>query len=150
MTDKKQVISIGSDHAGFALKTYLVKSLKEKGFLIKDYGTFSDDSVDYPDFVHPVAFDVETDISEKAIIVCGSGQGANMTANKYPHVRSALCWNVEQARLSRQHNNANIIALPGRFIPFEEALEAVIVFFNTGFEGGRHQTRVEKISQIMI
>jgi len=150
MTEMNHVISIGSDHAGFPLKKYLVEKLIEKGFKIKDYGTFSEESVDYPDFVHPVAFDVENGICEKAIIVCGSGQGANMTANKYPHVRSALCWNVEQARLSRQHNNANIIAFPGRFISFEDALEATIVFFNTNFEGGRHQTRVEKISQILI
>lgn len=150
MTETKHVISIGSDHAGFRLKKYLVEKLREKGFEVKDYGTFSEESVDYSDFVHPVAYDVEKNICQRAIIVCGSGQGANMTANKYPHVRSALCWNTEQARLSRQHNNANIIALPGRFIDFKEALEAVIVFFDTDFEGGRHQQRVEKISKILI
>ncbi len=150
MTEAKRIITIGSDHAGFSLKKFLVERLQEIGFDVKDYGTFSEDSVDYPDFIHPVAHDVETGICEKAIIVCGSGQGASMTANKYPHVRSAVCWNIEQARLSRQHNNANIIALPGRFIDFDEALQAVIVFFNTDFEGGRHQKRVEKISKLLI
>jgi ribose 5-phosphate isomerase B len=149
MTNKQKVIPIGSDHAGFPLKKHLIETLKKSGFTIKDYGTDSEDSVDYPDFIHPVANAVESGEFEKGIIMCGSGQGASMTANKHPGIRSALCWNVEQAKLSRMHNNANIISLPGRFIDFDVAVEAVRVFFSTEFEGGRHETRVEKISKFI-
>jgi len=148
MTDNENIIPIGSDHAGFELKNYLVKQLSDAGFSIKDYGTFSNDSIDYPDFIHPVAGAVEKGEFPKGIVICGSGQGANMTANKYPHVRSALCWDTTQASLSRQHNDANIIALPGRFIEKEEALKAVKIFMETDFEGGRHKRRVEKISEV--
>jgi len=149
MTGKESIVPIGSDHAGFELKEYLVWKLKDLGFAIIDHGTLVNESVDYPDHIHPVARSIEKDEYPKGIIICGSGQGANMTANKYPHVRSALCWSVEQAQLSRQHNDANIIALPGRFIEKEEALEAVKVFFETAFEGGRHERRVEKISKTL-
>lgn len=150
MTDKEYAVPIGSDHAGFELKEFLVVELKKLGYTIIDHGTLLNESVDYPDHIHPVASSVNKGEYPKGIIICGSGQGANMTANKYAHVRSALCWSVEQAQLSRQHNDANIIALPGRFIGKESAWEAVKVFFETEFEGGRHQRRVEKIQQIII
>lgn len=150
MAAEQNVIPIGSDHAGFALKKYLIETLREEGFVFNDVGTYSEASVDYPDFVHQVASTVNRGEFEKGIIICGSGQGANMTANKYPEVRSALCWSVEQAKLSRMHNNANIIALPGRFIDFIEAAEAVKVFLSTSFEGGRHEVRVAKISKLII
>ena len=107
--------------------------------------TYSEDSVDYPDFIHPVASKINDASYYMGIIICGSGQGASMTANKYPHVRAGLCWDMEQARLTRLHNNANIIALPGRFIDFDLAVEMVITFLNTEFEGGRHQKRIDKI-----
>lgn len=149
MTPEQKVIPIGSDHAGFALKKYLIEMLEKEGFGFRDFGTYSDISVDYPDFVHQVASLVNKGEFEKGIIICGSGQGANMTANKYPEVRSALCWNIEQAKLARMHNNANIIAFPGRFIDFTEAAEAVRVFFSTDFEGGRHEVRVRKISKLI-
>jgi len=149
MTVPNIVIPISSDHAGFALKKYLLENFKLAGFILKDFGTFSEESVDYPDFIHPVASGVNNGDFEKAVIICGSGQGANMTANKYPAVRSALCWNVEQAELSRRHNNANIIALPGRYIDVEVALQAVYRFLITDFEGGRHQKRIEKITMLL-
>jgi ribose 5-phosphate isomerase B len=148
MAEKENIIPIASDHAGFALKEFLLERLKLSGYRLKDYGTYDNESVDYPDYIHPVAQAVEKGEYAMGIIMCGSGQGANMTANKYRHVRSALCWNVKQAELARQHNDANIIALPGRFIDFETALEAVKVFFSTAFEGGRHERRVKKISQV--
>jgi ribose 5-phosphate isomerase B len=149
MTNKQKVIPIGSDHAGFPLKMHLMETLKKSGFTFVDFGTDSEESVDYPDFIHPVADAVESGKFDKGIIMCGSGQGASMTANKHPGIRSALCWNVEQAKISRMHNNANIIALPGRFIDFDVAAEAVRVFFSTEFEGGRHTPRVEKISKFI-
>jgi len=143
----KQIIPIASDHAGFDLKAKLIKYLEEKMYQIKDYGTFNNSSVDYPDFIHPVAKDVDNKTYEKGIIICGSGNGVNMVANKYENIRCALCWNEEIASLARQHNNANILALPARFISENEAIRIVDVFFNTGFEGGRHLTRVEKIKK---
>jgi len=149
MTDHNIVIPISSDHAGFLLKKYLLENFKLDGFVLKDFGTFSEASVDYPDFIHPVASDVNKSIFVKAVIICGSGQGANIIANKYLAVRSALCWDVEQAELSRRHNDANIIALPGRFIDFEIGLQAVYKFLTTGFEGGRHARRVEKIPKLL-
>ena len=150
MIDNEKIIPIGSDHAGFELKEYLVWKVREMGYTIIDHGTLKEESVDYPDFIHPVARAIEIGEYPKGIVICGSGQGANMTANKYKHVRSALCWNVQQAQLSRQHNDANIIALPGRFIDKEEALKAVKIFFETDFEGGRHERRVKKISEVKI
>lgn len=145
MFDKNQVIPIGSDHGGYELKVYLVDQLSKKGFLFNDFGTHSKASVDYPDFIHPVARMVNSGEAAFGVIICGSGQGASMTANKYPHVRAGLCWDLEQARLTRLHNNANIIALPGRFLDFDLAVEMVTVFLNTAFEGGRHVQRIEKI-----
>ncbi len=145
MSENSSIIPIGSDHGGFELKQYLIKNLSEAGYKFKDFGTYSTESADYPDYIHPVAKSVNDSIYEKGIVICGSGQGANMTANKYQKIRSALCWDIEQAKLTREHNNANIIALPGRFVNFDTAVEMVKIFFNTGFEGGRHQMRIDKI-----
>ena len=141
----KIIIPIGADHAGFSLKEKVIKHLTDKGYEIKDFGCYSEESIDYPDFGHPVASMVEENIGMKGILICGSGNGINMTANKHQGVRSALCWNKEIAELARLHNNANIIALPARFISDLEAIEMIDVFLNTEFEGGRHQLRVDKI-----
>lgn len=146
MFDKKQSLPIGSDHGGFDLKQFLIENLSAQGYKFEDIGTHSDESVDYPDFIHPVAKMVNSGEKSFGIIICGSGQGASMTANKYPHVRAGLCWDMEQAKLARLHNNANIIALPGRFVDFELAAEMVKVFLNTDFEGGRHIQRIEKMT----
>lgn len=149
MLDKSIILPIASDHGGFAMKEFLIKKLKEAGFTVKDFGTSSEDSVDYPDMIHPLASAIDKGIFPLGIIMCGSGNGAQITANKYAGVRAGLCWSVEQAQLIRMHNNANIISIPGRFIDFDVAWEMVQVFLNTEFEGGRHNTRVEKISQTL-
>lgn len=138
-------ISIGNDHAGTEYKKAIVKHLESKGIKIINHGTDSNDSVDYPDFVHPVATDVENKNVDFGIIICGSGNGANMTANKHQGIRSALCWTKEIVALARQHNNANILSIPARFTAQQQVIEMVDTFLNTPFEGGRHQTRVEKI-----
>ncbi|GAB1404568.1 MAG: ribose 5-phosphate isomerase B [Lentimicrobiaceae bacterium] len=145
MWNKSKIIALGSDHAGFELKSYIIKMLENEGFVFKDFGTYSDSSVDYPDFAHKVGKAVNDGIYERGIVMCGSGNGVNMTVNKYAGVRGALCWNDEQAQLTRKHNDANVMALPARFIDFQEALKAVKSFLNTGFEGGRHLQRTEKI-----
>ena len=145
MFDKSWEIPIGSDHGGFELKQYLIEKLTKEGYKFKDFGTYSEESVDYPDFIHPVANSINSGEYDFGVIMCGSGQGANMTANKYPDVRAALCWDLEQAKLTRLHNNANIIALPGRFVDFDTAVEMVKVFLNTEFEAGRHINRINKI-----
>jgi ribose 5-phosphate isomerase B len=142
---KKIMIPIACDHGGFELKEFLKEGLIKEGYEIKDFGTYSPDSVDYPDFIHPLAKEINEGTYELGIIICGSGNGAQMVANKYPKVRAALCWTEEIARLARQHNNANIIALPGRFIEGELALKMVRIFLETEFEGGRHEERVKKI-----
>ncbi|GAB4315015.1 MAG: ribose 5-phosphate isomerase B [Bacteroidales bacterium] len=142
------VIAIGCDHGGYAMKEFLVKELKARGYSIRDYGTNSEESVDYPDFIHPVASAVNSGEYRFGIVICGSGQGAAMTANKYRNVRAALLWDTEQARLTRQHNDANIVALAGRFLPFDKALEIVEAFLNEPFEGGRHIRRIEKMKLI--
>lgn len=138
-------IAIACDHAGFEYKEFLKNKLSEK-FIIQDFGTHSADSVDYPDFVHPAATSLENGENELGILICGSGQGVQMTANKHQKIRCALCWMPELAELARQHNNANMIALPARLIAKELALEIVEKFISTAFEGGRHQGRVDKIS----
>lgn len=138
-------IPIGCDHAGFELKQFIINELVKEGYTFKDYGTHSEDSIDYPDFGHPVATHIAQDDALVGIVICGSGNGINMTVNKHSHVRSALCWTNEIAALARQHNNANIIALPARFVTQQEALQMVKTFLTTEFEGGRHQKRVEKI-----
>lgn len=139
-------ISIGNDHAGTAYKNAIVNVLKQKGIIVVNYGTNTDDSVDYPDFIHPVAKDVNNQNVDFGIIICGSGNGANITANKYQAVRSALCWTTEIAVLARQHNNANILSIPARFTTQEQAIAMVEAFLNTAFQGGRHQRRVDKIA----
>lgn len=139
-------IAIGSDHAGYEYKTRIIQYLTEQGIEMKDFGTLSTDSVDFPDFAHPTASAVENGEVDFGILICGSGQGVNMTANKHQGVRSALCWNTDIARLTREHNNANIIALPARFVAFEYAIEMIEVFLKTPFEGGRHEKRVVKIA----
>ena len=139
-------IAIGADHAGFSLKEKLKKYLQEKNIEVKDFGPDSEQSVDYPDFAHPVASAVEKKEFDFGLLMCGSGNGINMTANKHPGIRSALCWNSEIAKLSRQHNNANILTLPARFIEEAEAKKCVDIFLSTPFEGGRHEGRVRKIA----
>jgi len=138
-------ISIGNDHAGPDYKQAIISYLEKKGHHVKNYGTDTNQSVDYPDFIHPVAEDVSTKIADLGIIICGSGNGAAMTANKHQQVRAALCWNKELVVLSKQHNNANILSLPARFISIPQAIRMVEAFINTAFEGGRHQARIDKI-----
>lgn|ERR1035437_337781 len=142
----KKILALGSDHAGFELKEFIKKYLIDKGFEVIDFGTNSIESVDYPDFAHPVASAVNDKDFERGILICGSGNGVSIVANKYPNVRAALCWTSELAVLARQHNNANILSLPARFISTDEAIKTVDLFLNTPFEGGRHQTRIDKIS----
>jgi ribose 5-phosphate isomerase B len=145
MPEQLQKIAIGSDHAGYCLKEYVKKMILEWGLTVEDFGTYSEESVDYPDLIHPLARAVNEGMFPRAVIICGSGNGVSMVANKYPNVRAALCWKPEIAVLARQHNDANIIALPARFITDEIAAECVKMFINTDFEGGRHKRRVEKI-----
>ena len=138
-------ISIGNDHAGTNYKLELLSYLTTQGHTVTNHGTDDEDSMDYPDTIHPVAEDVSNQKSDIGIIICGSGNGANMTANKHKSIRSALCWNSHIAILARQHNNANILSLPARFISLDEAKEIVDHFLSTDFEGGRHQRRIDKI-----
>lgn len=138
-------ISIGNDHAGYIRKNVLVEYLNKEGHNTKNYGTDTATSVDYPDFVHPVAKDIIEGNAEFGILLCGSGNGVAITANKYKEVRAALCWNKELANLARAHNNANILCIPSRFITEENLLNIVESFLKTPFEGGRHQRRVDKI-----
>jgi ribose 5-phosphate isomerase B len=139
-------ISIGNDHAGPDYKKAIVDFLKAKGYEINNYGTDTNDSVDYPDFGHPVALDVENGKVDFGIVICGSGNGIAMTANKHQGIRAALCWTKEIAVLARQHNDANIISIPARFTSIPQAVEMVDTFLSTNFEGGRHATRVNKIA----
>ena len=139
------MIVIGCDHAGFELKSKIITHLSERVFEVKDMGCYSEDSIDYADYAHPVAFEVEENSDVTGILICGSGNGINMTANKHQGVRSALCWTPEISKLAREHNDANILTLPGRFVSEELALEIVDVFFSTEFEGGRHLNRINKI-----
>lgn len=138
-------ISIGNDHAGPEYKKAIVEMLKAKGHEVTNYGTDTPDSVDYADFGHPVANDVENQKADFGIVICGSGNGINMTVNKHQGIRAALCWTKEIAFLARSHNNANIISIPARFTSIPQAVEMVDTFLNTGFEGGRHAIRVNKI-----
>ncbi len=142
---KKYSIAIGCDHAGFSTKTKLIPYLKDIGHSIKDFGTFSEDSVDYPDFAKPAAQSVANGEFELGIVLCGSGNGVNISANKVKGVRSALCWTPEIASLARQHNNANVCAIPARFVSVDMAKEIATAFLNAAFEGGRHENRVKKI-----
>ena len=144
MSDKVS-IALAADHAGFELKETIVAMLNEMGYEIHDLGTGSTDSVDYPDYVHPLAQSIESGESEMGILMCGTGNGVAMTANKHEGIRAALCWNEELAALARQHNNANVVALPARFIDPELGKKIVRAFITTTFEGGRHAGRVNKI-----
>ncbi len=138
-------IAIGNDHAGTEYKFAIIKLLEKLGHSVINYGTNTSESVDYPDYIHPVANAVESKEVDFGIILCGSGNGASITANKHQGVRAALCWSKELVELARQHNDANILGLPARFISKYQALEYVETFLNTKFEGGRHQRRIEKI-----
>lgn len=138
-------IAIGNDHAGTEYKFEILKVLKDKGFEVLNFGTDTNESMDYPDTIHLVADAVENNKADLGIILCGSGNGAQMTANKHQGIRAALCWNNELVSLARQHNNANILSIPARFVSLQQALGFVDIFLNTKFEGGRHQTRVNKI-----
>jgi ribose 5-phosphate isomerase B len=138
-------IAIGCDHAGYKLKEYLLKYLIDKNIVIKDFGTYSEERADYPDFGHAVAIAVENKEFDLGILICGSGNGINITANKHQGIRAALCWNGELAALARQHNDANVLSLPARFITEEIALKCVDAFLTSEFEGGRHADRINKI-----
>ena len=140
-------VSIGNDHAGTQYKLKIIEYLDKKNFKIKNHGTNNEESVDYPDFIHPVAEDVTSNKSDFGIIICGSGNGASMSANKHKGVRSALCWSNEICKLAREHNDANILSVPARYVTIKEALEMIETFIETPFEGGRHLRRVEKINK---
>ncbi len=138
-------ISIGNDHAGTQYKQAIQEYLVKKGFTVNNYGTNTNDSVDYPDFVHPVATDVETNKVDFGILICGSANGVAMTANKHQGVRAGVCWTKEITELTRQHNDANICCIPARFTALQQAVQIVDTFISTAFEGGRHQKRIDKI-----
>jgi len=139
-------IAIGCDHAGFEYKATIIRVLKKAGAEVIDKGTTSDDSVDYPDYVHPVAESIKDGTADLGVLICGSGNGVSMAANKHSHIRAALCWKDELAALARLHNDANIISIPSRFVSAKLARQMVKTFITTDFEGGRHQRRVDKIS----
>lgn len=139
-------VVIGNDHAGTTYKFEIIKLLEEKGLEVINYGTDANDSVDYPDFAHKVAKDVNDNEANIGILICGSGNGVSMTANKYPNVRAALCWTKEIVQLAKEHNDANILSIPARYTSLEQAKQMVETFLDTPFEGGRHQRRVDKIS----
>ena len=143
--NKQLPIVIGSDHAGFHYKEKIKTWLTQQGWKVEDKGTYSTDSTDYPDYAHPVATMVEENTAAAGILICGSGNGVCMTANKHKDIRAALCWNEELAALSRQHNNANVLCMPERFVDYDTAQKMVALFLSTPFEGGRHQKRVDKI-----
>ena len=144
--DKNIKIALGSDHAGFEIKQMIMEYLRDKGYFFKDFGAFSNESSDYPDYAHPVAKSVENGEYGLGIVVCGSGNGVNMVVNKHQGIRAALCWTKEVAHIARLHNDANICSIPARFIEKSSATDIVEEFLNTGFEGGRHTCRIEKIA----
>lgn len=141
----KETIAVACDHAGYIYKEKIIKILKDKNFDVKDFGTNSEESCDYPDFIHPMAKSINNETFKRGIIICGSGNGVSMVANKYPKVRAAICWNIELAELARLHNDANILSLSARFVEFDLAAKIIDIFLDTDFEGGRHQRRVDKI-----
>lgn len=138
-------LAIGCDHAGFEYKELLKAFLEKNGYFVEDFGTFSKESVDYPDYVHPLADSIEAGKNEYGILICGSANGVAITANKHKHIRAAIVWQNDVAELSRKHNNANILCLPARFISIDQAEQFTKTFLNTSFEGGRHALRVKKI-----
>ena len=139
-------IAVGADHAGYELKKVIIDFLKDKGHKVEDFGCYSEESIDYPDYAHPVCESIEKGTNKYGVLICGSGNGISMAANKHPGIRAALSWSSEIAELGRLHNNANIVSIPARFVSKESALKIVEAFFSTEFEGGRHQTRVDKIA----
>ena len=139
-------IAIGGDHAGFIYKASIIKHLEAKGHEVKDFGPFSEASCDYPDFAHPVAEAVDAKTADYGILICGSANGVAMTANKHQGIRAALCWDDEVVKLTRLHNDANVLCIPARFVSESKAIQFVDTFFATAFEGGRHANRVNKIS----
>lgn len=139
-------VALGGDHAGFSYKAQLIAFLEKKGIPVLDLGPFSDASVDYPDFAHPVAQAVEEGKAACGVLICGSGNGVAITANKHAGIRAALCWEKELAQLARSHNNANVLCMPARFVSVEAAIEMLQAFLETPFEGGRHENRVQKIA----
>ena len=143
---EKKTASVGCDHAGYAYKNQVISMLEREGYTVMDHGTGSEESTDYPDHIHPVGHDLDTGKAEIGIILCGSGNGAAMTANKHQSVRAALCWDAELASLARQHNDANVLSIPARFVNEATALAMVKTFVDTPFEGGRHARRVNKIA----
>ncbi len=144
--DASKPIAMGADHAGVAYKQEVIEWLEKKGYQVKDFGTYNTDSVDYPDFAHPTAASVETGEAAFGILFCGSANGVAITANKHAGVRAGLCWLPEIAKLTRLHNDANMICVPARFVSIESAIEMIDAFMTTDFEGGRHQGRVDKIT----
>jgi ribose 5-phosphate isomerase B len=144
--DSNKLIAVGADHAGFVYKTEIVKWLNSKGYTVSDFGTYEEKSVDYPDYAHPVATAVETKDCSFGILFCGSANGVAITANKHQGIRAALCWQNDIAKLSRLHNDANVLCIPARYVSLEVAKEMVETFMNSAFEGGRHANRVDKIS----
>lgn len=144
--ESKGKVSIGCDHAGVDYKNAITNMLESQGYEVINHGTNSSESVDYPDFIHPVAEDIENGTSKLGVIICGSGNGAAMTANKHQTIRAALCWNSELASLAKQHNDANIVSIPARFVNEATALSIVDTFMQSSFEGGRHARRVNKIA----
>lgn len=142
---KKKKIAMACDHAGYSKKEMIKEYLENQGHLVKDFGTYSEESVDYPDFAHPMAVAVENKEFDLGISLCGSGNGISMTANKHQGIRSALCWNVEISELARKHNDANVCSVPARFVSDELAIEIIKAFLSTEFEGGRHERRIRKI-----
>ncbi len=144
--DLNKPVAVGADHAGFEYKNIIIDLLKSKGLKVTDLGTYSTSSVDYPDFAHPVANAVQSGEAGFGVLVCGSGNGVAIAANKHQDIRAALCWTEEIATLARQHNNANIVCIPARFVSLSVAQDVVTAFLETSFEGGRHQNRVNKIA----
>lgn len=143
--ETKKTIGLASDHAGFALKQYVKQYLASKGYEYEDFGCFSEESCDYPDFAHKLGDAIDRGEEEVGIAICGTGEGMAMALNKHQKVRAALCWMPEIAHMTRQHNNANVLVMPGRYISEEAAREVMDEFFSTAFEGGRHERRIEKI-----
>lgn len=142
---EKPKIAVAADHAGYETKGLIIEFLKKEGYAVEDFGTNSTESVDYPDFAHPLGNAIDEEKVALGFVFCGSGNGINMTVNKHQKVRSGLCWNAEIARLTRLHNNANVCSIPARFLNKEEVIDIVKAFLNTEFEGGRHQARINKI-----
>ncbi len=146
--ETKKIVSIGADHAGFEYKQRLITFLEQQGYEVQDVGTHSADSVDYPDFAHPVALAVEQQQADLGILLCGSANGVAITANKHQGIRAALCWTAEVAAVTRKHNNANVLCIPARFVSIDDAVDITRTFMHTEFEGGRHANRVNKIGCI--